>query len=284
MIRQICLVVTTCFFICLVSGCSTPTKEKAQTKLTNKEIESKVKVTESTNKDEIHAPVPTFKCTLERYALQLFGDESPSYFTVSHGEKNYTYKFERPWNAHSKVRLVKIGASGAVFAVFEEQQGNHYIYQFIQCKRGLGKVVTLDNGYLPIKFEHADKGCRLLAYDWWDDESGARAIAPEVVLIWKGNRFGLDEKAMRDKAPNNAEINEQLKQFKLEGNWPSVELDGLLVDLIYSGKEKRAKEVLEHCWPKNVAGKRRHWNEIKNKVKRSPYYNEISKANRRTIV
>lgn len=277
MLRRFCLVFTSCLLAWLVSGCSTPTRN-VETKITNEEIES-------ADTDKPCIPTPTFKCKLERFDLQLFGDESPSYFTISQGDKNYTYNFERPWNAHSKIRLERIAPSGAVFAICEElQENNHYVYQFIQCKRELKNAVTIDNGYLPIKFEDTDNGSRLMAYDWWDIESGARAIAPEVALVWKGNRFCLDEKAMREKAPDEAEINELMKQFKLEGkhqmaNWPSVELDGLLVDLIYSGEEKQAKRVLEQCWPKSVAGKRRHWDEIMNRVKKSPYYSEICKAN-----
>lgn len=234
-------------------------------------------------------PTPTLTSSLEKYSLQFFGDETPKYFTVTRdGGAATTCDIEEAWDENSNIKLAKLAGAGDVFVIVQsEQDNNHYVYRFFNCAGDLKEEVTIDNGYLPLEFVTPEEGGDkvIKAYDWWDKDAGARALAPEVFLVWNGGKLQFDQKRMRALKPSREEIESAVQSFKedalaKDGRWPSVEFEDYLLGLIYSGNQAEAKRFLGRCWPRSRPGKEKFWSELLGRVKDSRYYSEVQRINR----
>ncbi|MBI1271375.1 hypothetical protein GC174_13180 [bacterium] len=234
-------------------------------------------------------PTPTLTSSLEKYSLQFFGDETPKYFTVTRdGGATTTCDIEEAWDENSNIKLAKLAGAGDVFVIVQsEQDNNHYVYRFFNCAGDLKEEVTIDNGYLPLEFVTPEEGGDkvIKAYDWWDKDAGARALAPEVFLVWNGGKLQFDQKRMRALKPSRDEIESAVQSFKedalaRDGRWPSVEFEDYLLGLIYSGNQAEAKRFLGRCWPRSRPGKEKFWSGLLGRVKNSRYYSEVQRINR----
>mgnify|MGYP001237798377 CR=1 FL=1 len=270
--------------ICSVGGCARKTdtvEEKSGQAAAGKEEETKAK--------SAPAPTPTLTSTLEKYSLQFYGYETPKYFTVTRdGGVATTCDIEEAWDENSNIKLAKLAGAGDVFVIVQsEQDNNHYVYRFFNCVSDLKEEMVIDNGYLPLEFvADEDGGDQVIkAYDWWDKDTGARALAPEVFLVWNGSKFVFDQKRMRALKPSPDEIKSAEQSFKedalaKDGRWPSVEFEDYLLGLIYSGNRAEAKRVLGSCWPRSRPGKEKFWSGLLGRVKDSRYYSEVQRINR----
>ena len=109
----------TILLILFMTGCSKP-------KVKEPSVEKSNQSSSTNGKKE---PSCTFSCSLEKYSLQLFGDQSPTYFTVSKdGGAAKTYNLDVNWNNDSRIELKKLADTEDVFAIVHiNPEENHYI-------------------------------------------------------------------------------------------------------------------------------------------------------------
>lgn len=277
---------------CVLGGCARKTEtgeQKSGQAATGSEGATETETKSEFKATQAQAPTPTLTSSLEKYSLQFFGDETPKYFTVTRdGGAATTCDIEEAWDENSNIKLAKLAGAGDVFVIVQsEQDNNHYVYRFFNCAGDLKEEVTIDNGYLPLEFVTPEEGGDkvIKAYDWWDKDAGARALAPEVFLVWNGGKLQFDQKRMRALKPSREEIESAVQSFKVDalakdGRWPSVEFEDYLLGLIYSGNQAEAKRFLGRCWPRSRPGKEKFWSVLLGRVKDSRYYSEVQRINR----
>lgn len=273
---------------CVLGGCARKT-DKVEQNSGQAATGSEGKTETKSESNATPTPTPTLTSSLEKYSLQFFGDETPKYFTVTRdGGAATTCDIEEAWDENSNIKLAKLAGAGDVFVIVQsEQDNNHYVYRFFNCAGDLKEEVTIDNGYLPLEFVTPEEGGDqvIKAYDWWDKDAGARALAPEVFLVWNGGKLQFDQKRMRALKPSREEIESAVQSFKedalaKDGRWPSVEFEDYLLGLIYSGNQAEAKRFLGRCWPRSRPGKEKFWSGLLGRVKDSRYYSEVQRINR----
>ncbi len=124
-------------------------------------------------------------------------------------------------------------------------------------------------------------------------ECGIEAIAPSVVLKWKGGKFALNEEEMTvstDYDYNGSghaialirgSFKGSSRHDRIDINSASPELAAQMYFMYYNGERRQARKYLDSCWPEGRPGKSAYWAAFIREMKKSPYWPEIRALNHR---
>lgn len=115
-------------------------------------------------------------------------------------------------------------------------------------------------------------------------DSGARPIAPCVVLKYKKGKLTLDPKLMKERG-KEAELGDvqSIKDaFEMHEGYNDVpaELADEVINRYYLGRAKEARQFFEEAWPKKHKGKKEAWQDIMDQLEQSPYWPQIKAMNK----
>ncbi len=182
--------------------------------------------------------------------------------------------------------LFNLAIDGIPAVVVERQKENGtFDYEIFRLSRKVEKLATIANGYARIQMQTTNiPGCyEILANDCFTDYSGARSVAPEILLAYQSGALTLDCKGMQKPAPDRKQLKLMRKAIKsefqrLHGQVPP-ELAAEVLDLYYSGNAKQARAFFNSAWAGPRAAKADYWDYLMTEAAHSPYWRDILAMN-----
>lgn len=125
------------------------------------------------------------------------------------------------------------------------------------------------------------------AYSYFGGDSHAASPLPLVVLSFdKAQGKFVPDKELMSKPPFTPDrLNELSLKYKTDTRWskesrPPSELFAAVLELIYSGNEKQARELLDASWPDvPEIPKAEYQKELESNTRRNPFYPAITEWN-----
>ena len=108
--------------------------------------------------------------------------------------------------------------------------------------------------------------------------SFAGSPAGRVFLSFQDGRFRPDASLMKSSAPKPGEIAKCAALFKPSRDWKSSQPIGMwyyATDLIYTGNEAEAWDLLDAAWGGSAADKKKYLDEYRSRLRKSVYYPEL---------
>ena len=178
---------------------------------------------------------------------------------------------------------------------FYHMQGKYDEVYVIELDEDSPKVLFQDNNVFPVYFTNEDND-DLVEIEIFDDSffvpylSSAGWVAPKIVFSYDKeiSEYIVDPKKMRRLAPSREELENKAKECDSEpeanselnlyckGNYSSSL--GYILELIYSGNTKSAKEYLDLVWRDNKKWETKDdfIKELKGYIKETQYYKYLS--------
>lgn len=192
--------------------------------------------------------------------------------------------------------LIAIGkditGNGAPNAVVSEWSGGaHCCFTFHIYELGTSfrEVATLDAGHGDLAHFaslDADAGLEFVTSDWtfasW--RTGfAQSPAPPVILRFKDGAYGLALDLMRKPRPSQDVLIAEARKVRNDPAWtPKAQPPSLwdyMLQLIYGGNGRLAREFLDKAWPMSIPGKEEFYRDFRATLSQSPYWKAILKLN-----
>jgi hypothetical protein len=153
-------------------------------------------------------------------------------------------------------------------------------YSIFSLGRTFKQMARLEGFRSPITFEdvNRDKVYEVVTYDWSYMDWYA---SPRVVLSYdeKAGEYRFAANLMKADAPSQTTLASRLREVQ-DAQRPALfpvppEVHRYMLDLIYSGNSQAAFNFLDLAWPKEQEGKEAFVSEFSEKLKASPYWDEI---------
>ncbi len=133
-----------------------------------------------------------------------------------------------------------------------------------------------------------DPALEFLMHDWtfayWRT-SFAGSPAPQVILKYKGKKYGMAHDLMRKPGIPHDELVQLANDIRATGKWeynpPPVKLWDRMLDLIYTGNMSQAWTLFELTWPEGIGGKNDFLRDFKSQLTLSDYWNDLQILNRK---
>ena len=133
-------------------------------------------------------------------------------------------------------------------------------------------------------------GLQVQIYDWtfanWHSDF-ADSPAPKVILEYTDGTYRISPSLMRTRQVDLKRLDAKVETIRREaerlrdGSWPEADVSsalwGTMLDLIYTGHERRAWQFLDEAWPYNIRGKQLFRKDFTEQLKKSPYWKAIEK-------
>ena len=133
-------------------------------------------------------------------------------------------------------------------------------------------------------------------FDYWHAPHYASAL-PEVILRFDGKELVPDSKLMKDNDVTLADLQKYIDEIKIdskelaESNDTPFALDNdsqatmtiVVLDLLYTGNHKLARQFLDLVWPKGNPDKEKYRAELNKKLNESPYWPQLRKQGWKAI-
>jgi hypothetical protein len=134
----------------------------------------------------------------------------------------------------------------------------------------------------PMTFEDVnnDSVYEVTGYDFTYNDWYA---SPRVILSYSKGQFRFSPELMRRPAPDNGTLTAKAQEF-LKSERPALlpvppDVHRYMLDLIYSGNAQSAWDFLDLSWPKDNPGKDEFRQSFLEKVKQSPYWENLQAMN-----
>lgn len=132
---------------------------------------------------------------------------------------------------------------------------------------------TMDRSWFEWKSDRWNNPCPRIIRKWDGEKYRiANYRFPEYVAEW--NTEDALRKLKKACQTSNGEYNpnDSIPEF------PPSEMGKILVSYMYAGQAETAREVLDNCWPDNIAGKERYYQDLWDHLLNTRWWNEISNS------
>jgi hypothetical protein len=210
---------------------------------------------------------------------QLFTERPGQFWFVTVAKGKQTGTSQEP-------KTADINADGAPDLIVEQFPTGRqccWSYNIFSLGSTFKELAKAEGFSSPVTFEDVN-GDAIYEIVTEDSTFFSWLASPRVVLRYDKGRYVLATNLMRRTAPTPVQLAAKAKEFKgatVYGDIPvAPEVYRYMLDLIYSGNAASAWAFLDLAWSQDSPGKTEFINRLKNQLKTSPYWPELSAMNR----
>ncbi len=200
---------------------------------------------------------------------------------------------EPPINADLIAMGRDITGRGVPNLVISEWSGGAhccYYYHVFEIGKRFRKIATIDAAHGENSVFREVEGEKGLVFATWDfafaywNASFAASPAPQVYLRYKNGKYGFARELMVKPAPIPSFLSDAIARIRSDEAWkkdgPPVLLWETMLDLIYSGNARAARDLFHEAWPPAIQGKDKFLKEFRKQLSESVYWKEVKKLNK----
>jgi hypothetical protein len=194
---------------------------------------------------------------------------------------------------------------GGNFAIAEQEKTNRLLMgtditgdgqpnlAVVEFARGRHRIATVHGGDTEVRFDDLDRDGKAEAivrddtFAYWN-AAYVGSPAPEVILRYKSGKYVPALDLMAQPLPPADSLARASKAgaagLRKVGKYPSddpcaefpsLQLWGTMLDLVYTGHPKTARRFFDQSWPSDVPGKQRFLADFRKQLAKSPYWPAI---------